>query len=522
MKVPAQLSGSAQTGGAEFTHRELRTWVWLRSAGERASATISSAARLPTLFLCCGIVACAFNVANVWLLRIAVDPSVYLIDALVLCLAAASLFLYQRGLLPRVVRQRVRLWACFLGCYGAAFTWAALRNRFWPDGISHTQVLLYAVAYGLAFLAVVSPPSGQRWDRHWSFDVLQAAVLAVMFFQTRLYLSYGFSSIAFTPILQAFLGTAAFLANRTATSPEERRLTSAISVYFFLAAALAFFSNFSDALRLGLGAAVGDALYPCDSLAALVLAFSLHTPLQTQRPRPPVVATAMPVLTTAAILLLCIPILRTGSTTGMVLMACAIVLFGVRVSLSLSGYEAAHRTLTHSNEELRKLALTDSLTGIANRRAFMDALRNAVERAETTGPAFALVLMDLDNLKQINDTRGHKAGDVAIRAFAAALQSAMHAPFDHAGRLGGDEFAAILPITTDPAEWTARLRASLRVGGLSFSGGVAIHDLSMKATPEILIERADARLYEEKQRRPQHHLARRGSSPRESQQEVKP
>ncbi len=93
---------------------------------------------------------------------------------------------------------------------------------------------------------------------------------------------------------------------------------------------------------------------------------------------------------------------------------------------------------------LQAAAHTDSLTGLANRLAFEDAYRREVARSARYGTHFALLLADLDRLKEINDRYGHAAGDEAICAVASVLRRTLRAA-DFAARIGGDEFAVLLP-----------------------------------------------------------------------------
>lgn len=108
---------------------------------------------------------------------------------------------------------------------------------------------------------------------------------------------------------------------------------------------------------------------------------------------------------------------------------------------------------------LRRLALRDELTGLANRRAFLERLEDEIARALRCGTPFSLVLLDLDGLKDLNDTFGHHAGDAALRAFGGALRRAVRAG-DLVARIGGDEFAVIgvHGTTADVAPFAARIR----------------------------------------------------------------
>jgi diguanylate cyclase (GGDEF)-like protein len=92
----------------------------------------------------------------------------------------------------------------------------------------------------------------------------------------------------------------------------------------------------------------------------------------------------------------------------------------------------------------RELSSYDALTGILNRRSFNDIGNQEVARAERYAHAIAVVFLDLDNFKMLNDRQGHGTGDAALTAVASALKSTLRTT-DTLGRLGGDEFAIILP-----------------------------------------------------------------------------
>jgi diguanylate cyclase (GGDEF)-like protein len=98
----------------------------------------------------------------------------------------------------------------------------------------------------------------------------------------------------------------------------------------------------------------------------------------------------------------------------------------------------------HLFDQISRLAISDSLTGLANHRQLFDVLENEIQRSRRTGRRFAVLLFDLDGLKKINDKYGHLTGSRAIKRVGAALRSASRA-IDTPARYGGDEFALVLP-----------------------------------------------------------------------------
>lgn len=113
--------------------------------------------------------------------------------------------------------------------------------------------------------------------------------------------------------------------------------------------------------------------------------------------------------------------------------------------------------------KLRRLSYTDGLTGLANRRRFMEVLHNEVARQARTGQVMSVVLIDVDHFKRVNDEHGHAVGDEVLRALGRLLMGCVRSPTDLASRLGGEEFALLLPDTrTEQADAVCkRLREQL-------------------------------------------------------------
>lgn len=151
---------------------------------------------------------------------------------------------------------------------------------------------------------------------------------------------------------------------------------------------------------------------------------------------------------------------------------------------------------------LEHAALTDTLTGAGNRRALELAARAALATATRAGDCLSVVAIDLDGLKQINDTAGHAAGDRALAALAGAMRSAMRRS-DQLFRVGGDEFVALLPLTpTDAVEQL--VQRAVQHGAPAFSWGAATAP-GDGTDLDHLLHLADARLYERR-----HLLGRAG------------
>jgi len=155
--------------------------------------------------------------------------------------------------------------------------------------------------------------------------------------------------------------------------------------------------------------------------------------------------------------------------------------------------------------EARQLADLDALTGLHNRRYFHETLGREVARAQRYGRRLALIVLDLDDFKAINDRIGHLAGDAVIADSAERVRDVVRSA-DIACRVGGDEFAVIMPESTlaDADQLYRRLQAAVsarpvgQAGRLSFSAGVA--ELQPDDDPTAFFERSDEALYRAKER----------------------
>ncbi|WP_242346262.1 diguanylate cyclase [Anaeromyxobacter terrae] len=175
----------------------------------------------------------------------------------------------------------------------------------------------------------------------------------------------------------------------------------------------------------------------------------------------------------------------------------------IRVGSFVMRYLAAGDEAARELEALAALGRRDPLTGLANRRAFEEALAGAVARAVRDGAALALAALDVDHFKRVNDAHGHAAGDAVLAAVAARATEALRAG-DLLARIGGEEFAALLPGATlaAAAEVAERIRARISAApveagaervAVTVSAGVAA--LAPGEDGATLLARADERLY---------------------------
>jgi diguanylate cyclase (GGDEF)-like protein len=159
----------------------------------------------------------------------------------------------------------------------------------------------------------------------------------------------------------------------------------------------------------------------------------------------------------------------------------------------------------HAQRELAAVAVTDELTGVANRRCFEQTLRLEWQRGARTNTSLALLMIDIDNFKAFNDQNGHWKADEVLREFGRLLNSCGKRAGDLAARYGGEEFAVILPNTDikSASVVAERIQSSMlerpqNFGGLTVSIGVASRRPRADRDPSALVRDADAALYQAK------------------------
>ena len=174
--------------------------------------------------------------------------------------------------------------------------------------------------------------------------------------------------------------------------------------------------------------------------------------------------------------------------------------------ISLVMQMASHGALAMRNawllQQVQRMADTDALTGIANRRSFETMIDKEVSRSTRNGDELTLILLDLDHFKQLNDTHGHQAGDEMLRQVGGVLADACRAS-DTPARYGGEEFAVLLPMCgkAEAFETAERLRGLIGLihgpRAMTVSAGVATYPIH-GVTATDLVKAADEALYESK------------------------
>jgi diguanylate cyclase (GGDEF)-like protein len=180
------------------------------------------------------------------------------------------------------------------------------------------------------------------------------------------------------------------------------------------------------------------------------------------------------------------------------------------LTATVTGQRQSAREYQNLSAEMEQLALSDELTGLRNRRGFLVLADQALRMARRTQAKCALVFIDLDGLKRVNDSRGHAAGDAMISDAAGVLKHVFRES-DVVGRVGGDEFAvfALLDENDGAGAVSHRLQAAIdrfnaqAVPTMKLSMSVGIEELPCKSeTPlDELLTHADRAMYEKKRRR---------------------
>ncbi len=228
------------------------------------------------------------------------------------------------------------------------------------------------------------------------------------------------------------------------------------------------------------------------------------SPTYAMKPRMALTSVALLFLPAIVVLSLAVPSLRPFMLT--------LAIFGIYVLLSLKRYTAEYGhqleieyALIESRREIEQLSLTDALTGLGNRRRLDLAWHQAWHEARRQRTPLALLMIDLDHFKQINDTHGHQAGDHCLAHVASLLRDHFRRETDLIARFGGEEFVVVIHAPASQALPSAhRFLTLLRETPVIWNGeairltasiGVAEVDFDFDVTPDVTLYRADQATY---------------------------
>lgn len=201
-----------------------------------------------------------------------------------------------------------------------------------------------------------------------------------------------------------------------------------------------------------------------------------------------------------------------GLTASMMGCALAVLLWRnfATITAQHTLLDKANQELQQKQRELERLTRQDGLTGLYNRNTFVELTRQELDRAQRQGSQTAVLLLDLDHFKRINDKHGHPAGDAVLCHVAQLINSTLRST-DLVGRLGGEEFVVLLPATplADACRLAEKVRSRLQATPTPWSDAAIVNTVSVgvaggsakqKRSFENLYEEADQSMYLAKQR----------------------
>jgi len=311
-----------------------------------------------------------------------------------------------------------------------------------------------------------------------------------------------------------FLATCALLRLIGTPQGEERR-------FFFLASSALWIGAIINAVRnraiMQHNGPVWDVVLDFQFLLAMVLIVGVyHLPGPLQRYRPSRILTQIsrsgsPLFLGISTVLLAITVAHFHFFVGTVGIIVAVVAYGVRTSVIQGQLLQAEEELLAVKSILEEEAVHDGLTGIPNRRGFDRTLEREWHISSRSRRSLALLMIDLDYFKQMNDTYGHYEGDRCLVVIARTLHAALPRAGDFVARYGGEEFVAVLTAidvrgATDAAQKLCDVVQKLNLpnpgspyGHVTVSVGVAVGDFSCAPEPQVLLLAADEALYKAKQ-----------------------
>ncbi len=388
--------------------------------------------------------------------------------------------------------------------------------------------------YGIPLLLAISMPEKGKGSRAFFLLEIVQAVAAGYLTYVVLFGSLPFTSIPTRPISQVSLITVFDAQNlilgvlataRLVVAPRdsvERRYLAILTGYLWLyALSIGIYNHVVVSATFQAGhpilsnvlAAIADVPFLALALAALIISTPVRHSLGLEEKTPfaLLVDNARPIFFGLALVILSAIAARQHLAVALGFIIGAFVVYGIRSALLQSRLQQTRIALEKANNQLEDLAMQDGLTGAANRRSFNQRLEAEWARANRTGKPLALLVVDIDHFKKLNDTHGHVIGDDCLRHLVRALRGVLQRPADLLVRYGGDEFVALLPETdaSGALHVAAQMRDALHgeewIGDgspihMTVSIGCSCWDSSSSTTPKALFAAADRALYLAKER----------------------
>lgn len=408
------------------------------------------------------------------------------------------------------------LWA---GGMGANMVSALLLQN--SSGITSLSMLLF-VLYGVPILFAVASPDQESWHVRL-VDGALALTLGYLFFVYTLEFA-SLSGASATGVLNLrlmfdienlFIAAFALIRFLACSDPPRRAFFRAAALFAWAYLAAAFYINHFQ-MESDYGSLV-DPLIDLPFLLLIALALRHHAP--DTRPTAVVrtlertVRAGSPLMLPATLLMVSALLVPDHPALAIAGFVAATLGYGLRnILVQMRGFD--------ERDALERLSRLDALTGLSNRREFDERLRLEWARAARAGTGLALLMIDIDHFKLLNDSFGHPVGDQRLRAVAQALAGCAMRGSDMVARFGGEEFAVILP-STDPSEAAVlaeRMRMAIEQldlaspapgGRVTVSIGIGHIGKLRGDAAERLLAAADAALYDAKQGGRNRVMARR-------------
>lgn len=394
------------------------------------------------------------------------------------------------------------LWAGGMGAN--VLVYLALGNI---SGETIASMLLF-VLYGVPIIFATASPTSEAWSVRLVDAVLAMALGLLFFAHTSTFSTMAGASASGTislarmfDIENGFIALFALVRFSACRDAGERRffkILGGYAVFYMLTAG--YINHWQENADFG---DVVDVIIELPFLALMIAAslpenghdLSANVPLRRER----LVQATSPLMLPATVMAVAAALVWTHPVWTMVGFAVATLVYGLRNILS-------HMRNLEERDRLEQLSNIDGLTGLPNRRSFDAALQNEWARACRNGGALAVLMIDIDHFKQLNDQLGHPEGDRRLRDVAQALASCTNRAGDLVARYGGEEFVAILPVedarqAADLAEimracvWSLALPSPAVTGRVSISIGVSWRRADRSQAPEALLSHADEALY---------------------------